>query len=93
MVWVRMTSLLALFLRLFWGWFLVVVVVVVVVFFVDFFFGGGGVFLLLLLLVLLLLLLLLLFLLLQILDETPKMDILVVQGDWNAKIGNEASKD
>ena len=29
----------------------------------------------------------------EILDETPKKDILIVQGDWNAKTGKEASKD
>ena len=29
----------------------------------------------------------------KVLDKTPKRDILVVQGDWNAKIGEEASKD
>ena len=29
----------------------------------------------------------------KVLDKTPKKDILVVHGDWNAKIGEEASKD
>ena len=29
----------------------------------------------------------------KVLDKTPKKDILVVQGDWNAKIGEEAFKD
>ena len=29
----------------------------------------------------------------KVLDKTPKRDILVVQGDWNAKIGEEACKD
>ena len=29
----------------------------------------------------------------KVLDKTPKKDILVVQGDWNAKIGEEACKD
>ena len=29
----------------------------------------------------------------EVLDSTPKKDILVVQGDWNAKIGEEACKD
>ena len=29
----------------------------------------------------------------NVLDKTPKKDILVVQGDWNAKIGEEACKD
>ena len=29
----------------------------------------------------------------KVLDKTPKTDILVVQGDWNAKIGEEACKD
>ena len=26
----------------------------------------------------------------NVIDQTPKKDILVVQGDWNAKVGNEA---
>ena len=26
----------------------------------------------------------------EVLDQTPKKDILVVQGDWNAKIGEDA---
>ena len=29
----------------------------------------------------------------KVLDKTPKKDILVVQGDWNAKIGEEACKE
>ena len=29
----------------------------------------------------------------KVLDKTPKKDILVVHGDWNAKIGEEACKD
>ena len=29
----------------------------------------------------------------KVLDKTPKKDILVVQGDWNAEIGEEACKD
>ena len=29
----------------------------------------------------------------RVLDKTPKKDILVVQGDWNAKTGEEACKD
>ena len=29
----------------------------------------------------------------NVLDKTPKKDILAVQGDWNAKIGEEACKD
>ena len=29
----------------------------------------------------------------KVLDKTPKRDILVVQEDWNAKIGEEACKD
>ena len=28
----------------------------------------------------------------EVIDQTPKKDILVVQGDWNAKIGVDASK-
>ena len=28
----------------------------------------------------------------EVIDQTPKKDILVVQGDWNAKIGEDASK-
>ena len=26
-------------------------------------------------------------------DETPRKDILIVQGDWNAKVGEDARKD
>ena len=26
----------------------------------------------------------------NVIDQTPKMDILVVQGDWNAKVGKDA---
>ena len=29
----------------------------------------------------------------EVIFETPKEDILVVQGDWNAKIGEDAQKD
>ena len=29
----------------------------------------------------------------EVLDESPKKDIIVVQGDWNAKIGEDAVKD
>ena len=29
----------------------------------------------------------------KVLDKTPKKDIVEVQGDWNAKIGEEACKD
>ena len=29
----------------------------------------------------------------DVIDETPKKDILIVQGDWNARIGKEARKD
>jgi hypothetical protein len=29
----------------------------------------------------------------EIIDETPNKDILVVQGDWNAKIGEDAQED
>ena len=29
----------------------------------------------------------------EVLDETPKKDILIVQGDWNAKVGEDATKD
>ena len=29
----------------------------------------------------------------NVLDKTPKKDILVVQRDWNTKIGEEACKD
>ncbi|XP_071487324.1 uncharacterized protein [Diadema antillarum] len=29
----------------------------------------------------------------EVIDETPKKDIIVVQGDWNAKIGEDAQKD
>ena len=28
----------------------------------------------------------------EVIDQVPKKDILVVQGDWNAKIGEDASK-
>ena len=28
----------------------------------------------------------------EVLDQTPKKDILVVQGDWNAKVGEDACK-
>ena len=28
----------------------------------------------------------------EVIDQTPKKDILVVQGDWNVKIGEDASK-
>ena len=28
----------------------------------------------------------------KVIDQTPKKDILVVQGDWNAKIGEDVSK-
>ena len=28
----------------------------------------------------------------EVIDQTPKKDILVVQGDWNAKTGEDASK-
>ena len=28
----------------------------------------------------------------NIIDQTPKKNILVVQGDWNAKVGNDACK-
>ena len=28
----------------------------------------------------------------EVIDQSPKKDILVVQGDWNAKIGVDASK-
>ena len=28
----------------------------------------------------------------EVIDQAPKKDILVVQGDWNAKIGEDASK-
>ena len=28
----------------------------------------------------------------EVIDQTPKKDIFVVQGDWNAKIGEDASK-
>ena len=30
---------------------------------------------------------------LQSLNQTPKQDILVVQGDWNAKVGEDAQED
>ena len=26
-------------------------------------------------------------------DQTPKKDILIVQGDWNAKVGKDAQAD
>ena len=26
----------------------------------------------------------------NVVDQTPKMDLLVVQGDWNAKLGRDA---
>ena len=26
----------------------------------------------------------------NVIDQTPKKDILVVQGDWNAKVGRDA---
>ena len=26
-------------------------------------------------------------------DQTPKQDILIVQGDWNAKVGEDAQED
>ena len=29
----------------------------------------------------------------SLVDQTPKQDILVVQGDWNAKVGEDAQKD
>ena len=29
----------------------------------------------------------------EVIDKAPKKDILLVQGDWNAKIGEDASKD
>lgn len=29
----------------------------------------------------------------EVIDQTPSKDILIVQGDWNAKVGNEAKKD
>ena len=29
----------------------------------------------------------------EIIDQTPKKDILVVQGDWNAKVGKDAQAD
>ena len=29
----------------------------------------------------------------EIIDQTPKKDILVVQGDWNAKVGRDAQAD
>ena len=28
----------------------------------------------------------------EVIDQAPKKDILVVQGDWNAKIGEDANK-
>ena len=28
----------------------------------------------------------------EVIDQAPKKEILVVQGDWNAKIGEDASK-
>ena len=29
----------------------------------------------------------------SLVDQTPKQDIQVVQGDWNAKVGEDAQKD
>ena len=29
----------------------------------------------------------------EIIDQTPKKDILVVQGDWNTKVGRDAQAD
>ena len=29
----------------------------------------------------------------EVLDETPRKDIPIVQGDWNAKVGEDARKD
>ena len=29
----------------------------------------------------------------SLIDQTPKHDILVVQGDWNAKVGEDAQED
>ena len=29
----------------------------------------------------------------SLVDQTPKQDILVVQGDWNAKVGGDAQED
>ena len=29
----------------------------------------------------------------EIIDQTPKKDILVVQGDWNARVGRDAKAD
>ena len=29
----------------------------------------------------------------KIIDQTPKKDILVVQGDWNAKVGRDSQAD
>ena len=29
----------------------------------------------------------------SLVDQTPRQDILVVQGDWNAKVGEDAQKD
>jgi len=29
----------------------------------------------------------------EVLDQVPRKDILVVQGDWNAKVGGDARKD
>ena len=29
----------------------------------------------------------------ETIDQTPKKDILVVQGDWNAKVGKDAQAD
>ena len=29
----------------------------------------------------------------SVVDQTPKQDILVVQGDWNAKVGEDAQED
>ncbi|XP_012941069.1 craniofacial development protein 2-like [Aplysia californica] len=28
----------------------------------------------------------------EVIDQTPKKDIIVVQGDWNSKVGNDAYK-
>ena len=29
----------------------------------------------------------------EVLDETPRKDIIIIQGDWNAKVGEDARKD
>ena len=29
----------------------------------------------------------------SLVDQTPKQDILAVQGDWNAKVGEDAQED